>query len=209
MRTSQTGINLIKEFEGCRLKAYKCPAGVWTIGYGHTAGVAAGQAITQVRADEMLKTDLVKYENAVAKNVWITLNQAQFDALVSFTYNCGAGNLAKLVKGRNHTQIADALLLYNKGGGKVLAGLTRRRKAERKLFQSGEGVRVPVVNPYYPKCSQNQAGIASALSSVGVDGSYANRAKIAAKNGITGYKGTAGQNIKMLEMLKKGALIKL
>lgn len=208
MRTSQTGINLIKEFEGCRLKAYKCPAGVWTIGYGHTAGVAAGQAITQVRADEMLKTDLVKYENAVAKNVWITLNQAQFDALVSFTYNCGAGNLAKLVKGRNHTQIADALLLYNKGGGKVLAGLTRRRKAERKLFLSGVSVK-PERKTYYPKCSQNQVGIASALSSVGVDGLYTNRAKIAAKNGIAGYKGTAEQNIKMLEMLKKGVLVKL
>ena len=133
MKTSDKGIALIKSFEGCVLSAYKCPSGVWTIGYGHTSGVKQGQTITQAQAEEFLKADLVKYENYV-KNKRLSLNQNQFDALVSFTYNCGAGNLTKLVKGRTLKQIADALLLYNKSNGKVLAGLVRRRKAERALF---------------------------------------------------------------------------
>jgi len=133
MQTSSNGINLIKQFEGCRLTAYKCPAGVWTIGYGHTAGVRQGQVITQSQADSYLVQDLKIYENHVNK-LDLNLNQNQFDALVSFCYNCGPGNLQKLVKGRTLTQIADALLLYNKGGGVVLRGLERRRKAERELF---------------------------------------------------------------------------
>lgn len=133
MKTSEKGIALIKSFEGCRLTAYLCPAGVWTIGYGHTAGVSKWQAITQEQADSFLKADLEKYEKYV--NVTgLTLNQNQFDALVSFTYNCGAGNLKKLIANRTLPEIADAMLLYNKGGGKVLAGLVRRREEERKLF---------------------------------------------------------------------------
>ena len=133
MKTSDKGIALIKSFEGCVLTAYKCPSGVWTIGYGHTAGVKEGQTITLAQAEEFLKSDLVKYENYV-KNKGLSLNQNQFDALVSFTYNCGAGNLTKLVNGRTLKQIADALLLYNKSKGKILAGLVRRRQAERALF---------------------------------------------------------------------------
>ena len=133
MRTSYKGIALIKSFEGCRLTAYLCPAGVWTIGYGHTAGVSKGQAITQEQADSFLKADLEKYEKYV-NATGLTLNQNQFDALVSFTYNCGAGNLKKLIANRTLPEIAEAMLLYNKGGGKVLAGLVRRREAERKLF---------------------------------------------------------------------------
>ncbi len=133
MKTSEKGIALIKSFEGCRLTAYLCPAGVWTIGYGHTAGVVQGQTITQAQADAFLKADLGKYENYVTSTK-LKLNQNQFDALVSFTYNCGAGNLKKLIANRTLPEIADAMLLYNKGGGKVLAGLVRRREAESKLF---------------------------------------------------------------------------
>lgn len=133
MKTSQNGINLIKRFEGCKLTAYKCPAGVWTIAYGHTAGVYSGMKITQQQADEFLKQDLVIYENHV-NNLNRPFNQNEFDALVSFCYNCGAGSLQTLCKNRTNTQIADALLLYNKGGGKVLQGLVNRRKAERELF---------------------------------------------------------------------------
>lgn len=211
MKTSKKGIDLIKSFEGCRLTAYRCPAGVWTIGYGHTAGVVPGQVITQSKAIDFLASDLIKYETAVTKNVKLPLNQAQFDALVSFTYNCGAGNLAKLIKNRNYAQIADALLLYNKGGGKVLAGLTRRRKTERELFLSGGAAveTIPSGSTYYPKCGQNHVGIAVALQSINVDSSYAFRARIAGKNGIVGYKGTAVQNTKMLSMLKQGKLIKV
>ena len=134
MKINNEGLALIKSFEGCRLVAYKCPAGVWTIGYGHTAGVYEGQVITQAQADNMLKSDMKKYEKYVTDNVKIPLNENQFSALVSFCYNCGVGNLRTLVKGRNTAQIADAMILYNKASGKVLTGLVRRREAERKLF---------------------------------------------------------------------------
>ena len=137
MKTSDSGIALIKSFEGCRLTAYLCPSGVWTIGYGHTAGVSKGQVITQEQAESFLKSDLDKYEKYVTAT-GLALNQNQFDALVSFTYNCGAGSLKKLIAGRTLPEIAEAMLLYNKGGGKVLAGLVRRREAERKLFLQEE-----------------------------------------------------------------------
>jgi len=133
MKTSSKGIVLIKSFEGCHLTSYQCPSGVWTIGYGHTAGVSKGMTITQAQADAYLASDLAKYENYV-NALKLPLNQNQFDALVSFTYNCGNGNLKKLVKNRRLTQIAEAILLYNKSNGKVLAGLVRRRQAERELF---------------------------------------------------------------------------
>lgn len=133
MRISSKGINLIKSFEGCHLTAYKCPAGVWTIGYGHTVGIKEGQTITQAQADAYLVSDLEKYEKYVA-NTKLDLNQNQFDALVSFTYNCGNGNLKTLVQNRTLSQIAAAMLLYNKSGGKVLNGLVRRRQAEHDLF---------------------------------------------------------------------------
>ena len=135
MKISQNGINLIKKFEGCRLSAYRCPSGVWTIGYGHTAGVKQGQKITQAQADAFLQKDITLYENYV-RLTGLSLNQNQFDALVSFTFNCGAGNLSKLIKNRNLTQIADALLLYNKDANGVSQGLVTRRKAERELFLS-------------------------------------------------------------------------
>lgn len=138
---SPVGVELIAKFEGCRLAAYKCPAGIWTIGYGHTAGVKPGDQISQEQAKSMLATDLKKYADYVNKyqmdgTISFALNQNQFDALTSFTYNCGAGSLKNLVAGRTAQTVADKLLAYNKGGGKVLAGLTRRREAERKLFLS-------------------------------------------------------------------------
>lgn len=135
MRTSQNGINLIKQLEGCRLKAYKCAAGVWTIGYGHTAGVQEGQVITQVQAESFLKDDLAKYEAKVMKyNDKYRWNQNEFDALVSFAYNIGS--IEQLTAGgtRSLEVIAGKMLLYNKAGGKALAGLTARRKKERELF---------------------------------------------------------------------------
>jgi len=133
MKTSNRGIELIKSFESCHLTAYKCPSGVWTIGWGHTAGVKQGQVITQAQADEFLKTDLVKYEGYVVSS-GLSLNQNQFDALVSFTYNCGQGNLKKLINNRTLAEIGEAMLLYNKSNGNTLSGLVRRRQAERELF---------------------------------------------------------------------------
>lgn len=145
MRTSQNGINLIKKYEGCRLTAYKCPAGVWTIGYGHTEGVSEGQKISQQQAEQYLVEDLVKYEKYVEKYVDLELNQNQFDALVSFTYNCGAGNLKKLVKNRNHKQIAEAFQYYRKANGKILSGLVKRRAEEKTLFLTSCEVVYPVL----------------------------------------------------------------
>lgn len=144
MKTSKNGIELIKKFEGCRLTAYKpvITEKYWTIGYGHYgADVKQGMRITHAQAEAYLRADLVKFETSV-NALSLPLNQNQFDALTSFTYNCGSGNLKKLVKGRNLREIADALLLYNKAGGKELKGLTKRRKEERNLFLKGYVVTV-------------------------------------------------------------------
>lgn len=142
MTISDRGVELVAKYEGCRLEAYKCPAGVWTIGYGHTAGVKQGDTLpSKDRARAMLKEDLKQYGgyvNQCVKRGLITfpLNQNQFDALTSFCYNCGNGNLQKLVSGRDAAAVAEKILQYNKGGGKVLAGLARRREEERSLFLS-------------------------------------------------------------------------
>lgn len=142
MTVSDRGVELIARYEGCRLDAYKCPAGVWTIGYGHTAGVKEGDKLpSQEAAKALLKKDLEKYggyvNDCVRKGlITFPLSQNQFDALTSFCYNCGNGNLQKLVSGRDAATVAEKLLLYNKGGGKVLAGLQRRREEERALFLS-------------------------------------------------------------------------
>lgn len=137
-KIGQAGLALIKQYEGCRLAAYRCAAGVWTIGYGHTAGVHSGMTITQAQADAYLRQDIAKFEGYVNNPTYVPiteqLNQNQFDALVSFAFNLGAGNLRKLCKGRTAAQIARAMPSYNKAAGKVLAGLTRRRKAEQALF---------------------------------------------------------------------------
>lgn len=142
MKTSENGKNMIKRYEGLRLTSYKAHKSelFYTIGYGHYgADVGMGAVITVQKANELFDKDIVKYENAVNK-LNMQLTQNQFDALVSFTYNCGTANLKRLVKGRTKGQIADALLLYNKARGQTLAGLTRRRKEERALFLKEENL---------------------------------------------------------------------
>lgn len=149
MKTSQKGLDLIKKYEGCRLKAYLDPVGIPTIGYGHTSGVKLGQTITQAQAERYLKEDVQKFEKDVQKYDSIYhWTQSQFDALVSFTYNCGAGNLSKLTQKGNRTikTISEKLLTYVKAGtGKALPGLVRRRKEEKDLFdsQSQQGEAAP------------------------------------------------------------------
>lgn len=135
MKTGQAGINLIKKYEGCRLDAYKCPAGVWTIGYGHTGDAQPGQKITPAQAEAILITDLEKFEKKVNafynKYRW---SQNEFDALVSFAFNLGSIDQLTAGGTRSREVIAEKMLLYNKAAGKVLPGLTRRRSEERALF---------------------------------------------------------------------------
>ena len=139
MNTSQNGIDLIKHFEGCELKAYKCPAGVWTIGYGHIKGVQEGDVITEQQANEMLVEELHEYENYVNTLVNVPLNQNQYDALVSWVYNLGSSNLQastllKVLNAGDYDNVPEQIMRWNKAGGKVLEGLTRRRQAETDLF---------------------------------------------------------------------------
>ena len=146
MQTSEKGIALIKQFEGCKLTAYQDSVGVWTIGYGWTQPVVgkpirAGMAIKQETAERLLKTGLVSYESDVSRLVKVGLTQGQFDALVSFTYNLGARSLStstllRKLNAGDYVGAADEFMRWNKAGGKVLNGLTRRREAERALFLS-------------------------------------------------------------------------
>lgn len=146
MQTSDKGIALIKQFEGCKLTAYQDSVGIWTIGYGWTQPVdgkpiRAGMTIKQETAERLLKTGLVSYESDVSRLVKVGLTQGQFDALVSFTYNLGVRSLStsallRKLNAGDYAGAADEFLRWNKAGGKVLNGLTRRREAERALFLS-------------------------------------------------------------------------
>lgn len=143
MNTSPKGIALIKEFEGLRLKAYQCPGGVWTIGYGHTAGVKPGMLISKAQAEEYLKADLIAFERYL-NGLGLALNQNQFDALVSFIYNVGTGNfsnstlLRKVRANPQDNSIMDEFLRWVYSKGRVLPGLQRRRLAEMKLYFSND-----------------------------------------------------------------------
>ncbi|ESA32909.1 lysozyme [Leptolyngbya sp. Heron Island J] len=138
-QTNASGVHLIKTFEGLRLKAYQDAVGVWTIGYGTTRGVKPGQAISEAQAEALLKADLNRFEKAVNQTVRVSINDNQFAALVSFAYNVGSGALrsSTLIKKLNRRDIygaANEFPRWNRAGGRVLAGLTRRRNAERALF---------------------------------------------------------------------------
>lgn len=140
-RISDAGICLIKQFEGCRLEAYLCAAGVPTIGYGHTAGVKMGMKISQAQAEDFLREDLRSFERAVSQALKRPVSQNQFDALVSFAYNLGAGalrgsTLLKLLNEGNINGAADEFPKWNKAAGRALEGLTKRRMRERQLFLS-------------------------------------------------------------------------
>lgn len=132
MKTNEAGLKLIESFEGLRLNAYQDSIGVWTIGYGHTQGVRKGQTITPQQAQAFLKQDLALAE-AVVNSHHLTLTDNQFAALVSFTFNLGAGNLARLLM-KGLAAVPDRILLFDHAGGNRLPGLTRRRLAERTLY---------------------------------------------------------------------------
>jgi len=143
MKTSKNGLNIIKEFEGLRLKAYKCPAGILTIGYGHTGLVEAGSKITNKEAETLLIQDVERFEkklNDIIIKYSLKLNQNQFDALISFCYNLGFGNflmstlLKKIRVNHNDPTIEKEFQRWNKASGVVLPGLTKRRKKESLLY---------------------------------------------------------------------------
>lgn len=150
-KTNDAGIELIKSFEALRLNAYQDSVGVWTIGWGHTGGVKRGDHISRETAEELFRDDLDEFEAIVEDAVTVDLTDNQFAALVSFAFNVGPGKknvkdgfvtlksgrpptMLRLLNEGDYTRAADELLKWNRAGGKVLAGLTRRRKAERALF---------------------------------------------------------------------------
>jgi lysozyme len=135
------GLKLLTTFEGCKLVSYDDGVGVWTIGYGHTAGIAPGMTITQAEAEEFLRQDLAEFESYVTDLVKVDLSSDQFSALVCFCYNTGpeAFGSSTLLKRLNAGDFAGAtgqFPRWNKGGGEPMLGLTRRRLAEQALFRS-------------------------------------------------------------------------
>lgn len=147
MKTSQNGIALIKKFEGLRLEAYKCAAGVWTCGYGSTNGVQEGDVWSESYAEERLEADLITFEEGVSDNVTAPINQDQFDALVAWSFNVGIGNLKtstmlKVLNAGSYDDVPAQMRRWNKatvnGEKVVLEGLVRRRKAESMLFEGND-----------------------------------------------------------------------
>ncbi|WP_158784623.1 lysozyme [Pantoea sp. BAV 3049] len=139
MKVSNAGVELIKRFEGVKLKAYRDSVGIPTIGYGHTHSVKDGDVITGQRADEFLREDLAVAELAVNTNVRMPISQGQFDAMVSFVFNLGAGNFVRstLLKKLNAGDYDGAAAEFGRwvqAGGKTLPGLVKRREAEREMF---------------------------------------------------------------------------
>lgn len=143
LTAKQIACNMIKKLEGCKLKAYKCSAGVWTIGYGHTVGVKDGMKITQQQADKFLEDDLDIFYNCVMKNVGSICNLNQIASLTSFAFNVGNGNfenstLLKVIKAnpQNFTEIEKQFMRWVFAGSKTpLEGLKNRRIAEFNLYK--------------------------------------------------------------------------
>ena len=143
MKLSLEGVELIKKFEGCELTAYRCSANVLTIAYGRIKEVKEGDTCTQEQAEEWLTEELLEYESYVNDMVEVSLLQNQFDALVSWVYNLGPSNLKsstllKVLNSGEYKSVPEQIKRWNKAGGKVLEGLTRRRQAEALLFEGKE-----------------------------------------------------------------------
>ena len=139
METSQNGIELIKEFEGCKQVAYQDSVGVWTIGYGHTKTAYEGQLAIKKTCEKLLAEDVAEFEEYVNKLVKVPLTQNQFDALVAWTFNLGPTNLKESTMLRklnygDYESVPEEMKRWNKAGGEVLNGLVRRREAEAELF---------------------------------------------------------------------------
>lgn len=259
MKISQKGLDLIKKWEGCYLKAYKDPVGIWTIGYGTTNSdraitgteIKQGLCISQETANKWLEDSVNrKYVPKVEKyQSKYNFNQNQFDALVSFAYNIGSIDQLTANGTRSIAEIASHICAYCNAGGKRLQGLVNRRNDELALFNTaceskksieeiareviadkwgtGEDRKNRLTNAgynyeevramvnyilggsnYYKMCSDKYNSLVDALNSIGVDSSFTNRKKIAQKNNVRDYSGTAFQNNQLLEKLKAGRLKK-
>ena len=139
MIISTAGVDLLTHFEGLRLEAYQDSVGVWTIGYGHTKGVIPSMKITESQAGNLLKTELIEYQNYINSMVKVGLSQCEYDALVCWVYNLGPTNLSSstlltLLNQGVKLQIPKQIRRWNKAGGRVLKGLVRRREAEALMF---------------------------------------------------------------------------
>jgi lysozyme len=200
MNINQATIGLIKEFEGFEAKAYKCPAGVWTIGYGTTAAAGvgivpeAGMVINKTEAEGYLHAALDKFSSQIVPAIKAPINENEFGAFVSLAYNIGAGAFKKSSALRHFNagdkdKAADALMLWNKAGGKVLAGLVRRRTAERALFLTQVGEMLPKqikdtnITPDAPRASAAQSSTMQASAVQIVSGAGAGIAAVGALDG--------------------------
>ena len=223
MKINSTTMNLIKEFEGCYLYSYKDAVGVWTIGYGITSAdksitgktIGPGMKISKATAEKWLKESLEeKYAPKVMKYDHIYhWNENEFGSMLSFAFNIGSIDSLTDYGKRSKKEISEKILLYNKAGGRVLRGLTRRRIAERKLFltpvekeEKKAMEKEKIV--YFKKYTGKHDGIVKILDAKKYDSSFESRARIAKLNGISNYSGTAEQNTKMVKLIKAGKLIK-
>lgn len=139
MQYSLSGLHLTEQFEGCRLTSYQDSKGVWTIGVGHTSGVHLGQTCTQQQAEAWLQEDIQWAVSRVNAEVHVPLSQGEFDALVDFVFNCGVGNfehstLLRLVNSDDLADAANQFQAWDKADGTVVAGLLRRRLAEKSEY---------------------------------------------------------------------------
>ena len=211
MKISENGLNLIISFEGFCPKATKAvkTEKYYTIGYGHYGkDVDENQTITKEEALTLLKKDMKRFEAKVMKyNDCYNFTQNEFDALVSFAYNVGSIDKLTAKGTRTKKEIADAMLLYIKSGGKVLNGLRKRRNKERELFLKCS------TSNFYPKYNGASKDIDVVLSSIGVNskfyGNYKKRIPLAEVNGIKNYTGNLSDNIKLLSLAKSGNLKKV
>lgn len=142
MQTSEKGKEFIKHFEGCKLEAYQCSGDVWTIGCGHTRGVEEGDKISKKQADALLCADIEMVETHVKRLITVDLDQSQWDAIVSWCFNLGCGNLRastmlQVINSGELDKVSKQIVRWDKVGKKAVAGLTRRRKAEADLFDNG------------------------------------------------------------------------
>ena len=221
MNINKATIDLVKDFEGCKLTAYRDPIGVWTIGYGTTARAGlgiiptAGMTITQAEADQLLADGLNKFADQIRPMINAGLNDNQFGACVSLAYNIGAhafgtSSALKHINAGDYDKAANAILLWNKAGGKVLKGLVRRREAERKLFLTPVFEQAPAfderISPVQSTTMQASAlQIASgAGAGIAALGSLSGTAQVVAL-GFAGIVVLAGLYI-MRERLRKWSL---